>query len=47
MADKPFVLIVEDHPLFKQALTGLLRLGFPDTQIASASDARRGLCIPG
>ena len=39
MADKPFVLIVEDHPLFKQALTGLLSLGFPDTQIASASDA--------
>lgn len=39
MANKPFVLIVEDHPLFKQALTGLLRLGFPDTQIASASDA--------
>jgi DNA-binding NarL/FixJ family response regulator len=39
MKVKPFVLIVEDHPLYKQALDSLMRLSFPDAQVATAGNA--------
>ena len=45
MADQSFVLIVEDHPLFKQALSGLLSLGFPDTSVASAANAEEAFAF--
>ncbi|NDC90110.1 MAG: DNA-binding response regulator, partial [Bacteroidetes bacterium] len=45
MTTKPFVLIVEDHPLFKQALSGLLRLGFPDRDVDSAADAQEAFAF--
>jgi len=45
MTTQPFVLIVEDHPLFKQALSGLLRLGFPDISVESASDAKEAFAF--
>lgn len=37
MRAKPFVLIIEDHPLYRQALESLMRLSFPDAQVASGS----------
>jgi DNA-binding NarL/FixJ family response regulator len=39
MSTKPFVLIIEDHPLYKQALESLMRLSFPNAQVASCSTA--------
>jgi DNA-binding NarL/FixJ family response regulator len=39
MRIKPFVLIVEDHPLYKQALDSLMRLSFPDAVVASGGTA--------
>lgn len=45
MTDQPFVLIVEDHPLFKQGLSGLLGIGFPDTPIASAANAKEAFAF--
>lgn len=39
MNDSPFVLIVEDHPLFKQALGDLLRLRLPHVSISSVGNA--------
>jgi len=45
MTTKPFVLIVEDHPLFKQALSGLLRLGFPDIDVDSTADAQEAFAF--
>jgi DNA-binding NarL/FixJ family response regulator len=39
MRTKPFVLIVEDHPLYKQALDSLMRLSFPDAVVASVGTA--------
>jgi len=42
MLPQPFVLIVEDHPLYKQALVSLMRISFPDIQVeggGSADDA--------
>jgi hypothetical protein len=39
MRTKPFVLIVEDHPLYKQALDSLMRLSFPDAVVASGGTA--------
>jgi DNA-binding NarL/FixJ family response regulator len=39
MRSKPFVLIVEDHPLYKQALDSLMRLSFPDAAVTSSGTA--------
>lgn len=39
MQDTPFVLIIEDHPLYKQALISLLRISFPETLVVGCSDA--------
>jgi DNA-binding NarL/FixJ family response regulator len=36
---KSFVLVVEDHPLYKQALESLMRLSFPSAVVASGSSA--------
>ena len=33
MSMKSFILIIEDHPLYKQALLNLLSLSFPDEEI--------------
>lgn len=45
MGIKPFVLIVEDHPLYRQALDSLLRLGFPDVQVAACSHAQEAFAF--
>lgn len=37
--NKPFVLVIEDHPLYKQALESLMRLSFPSAVVASGSSA--------
>jgi len=34
MQAQPFVLIIEDHPLYKQALVSLMRMSFPEVNIA-------------
>lgn len=39
MDAKPFVLIVEDHPLYKQALDSLMRLSFPNARVESCNSA--------
>lgn len=39
MSGQPFVLIVEDHPLYKQALISLMRLSFPEVLIAGGGSA--------
>jgi DNA-binding NarL/FixJ family response regulator len=40
MGPKPFILIVEDHPLYKQALDSLMRLSFPDALVVTSGQAR-------
>jgi len=40
MSKPAFILIVEDHPLFKQALSGLLAIGFPEAEVVSASNSQ-------
>lgn len=45
MASKPFVLIVEDHPLYRQALESLMRLGFPDAQVAASGHAQEAFAF--
>ncbi len=39
MSEQPFVLIIEDHPLYKQALVSLLRLSFPENEIVAYNQA--------
>jgi DNA-binding NarL/FixJ family response regulator len=39
MAQDSFVLIIEDHPLYKQALVSLLKLSFPDSEIVGVNSA--------
>jgi DNA-binding NarL/FixJ family response regulator len=39
MREKPFVLIIEDHPLYKQGLESLMRMSFPDANVAAGSVA--------
>jgi DNA-binding NarL/FixJ family response regulator len=39
MSHDSFVLIIEDHPLYKQALISLLKLSFPDSEIVGANTA--------
>jgi DNA-binding NarL/FixJ family response regulator len=39
MSEPSFVLIIEDHPLYKQALMSLLRLSFPENNIAAYNQA--------
>lgn len=45
MRTKPFVLIVEDHPLYKQALDSLMRLSFPDAVVASGGTAQEAFAF--
>lgn len=40
---KPIVLVVEDHPLYRQALGGLAGLTFPEVQIESFRDAESAM----
>lgn len=42
---KPVVLVVEDHPLYRQALGGLASLGFPKAQVESFADAESALAF--
>lgn len=47
MNETSFVLIIEDHPLYKQALVSLLKMSFPEHEICaynSAEDALEFLC---
>ena len=39
MSESPFVLIIEDHPLYKQALLSLLKLSFPENEIVAFNQA--------
>ncbi|MEY4976160.1 MAG: hypothetical protein RIQ97_1355 [Pseudomonadota bacterium] len=39
MQDPSFVLVIEDHPLYSQALAHLMRSRFPDRRIESGSTA--------
>jgi DNA-binding NarL/FixJ family response regulator len=39
MGIKPFILIVEDHPLYKQALDNLMRLSFPEALVSTSGKA--------
>lgn len=39
MREKYFVLIIEDHPLYKQGLESLMRLSFPDAEVVAGSVA--------
>ncbi len=39
MAQNSFVLIIEDHPLYKQALLSLLKVSFPESEIVGANSA--------
>ena len=39
MSEPSFVLIIEDHPLYKQALMSLLRLSFPENEILGYNQA--------
>jgi len=45
MSNESFILIVEDHPLFKQALGGLLRVGFPDAEVVTASNSQEAFAF--
>ena len=45
MRIKPFVVIVEDHPLYKQALDSLMRLSFPDALVTAASSAQEAFAF--
>lgn len=45
MLAKPFVLIVEDHPLYRQALESLMRLSFPQALVASGGSADEALAF--
>lgn len=45
MSTPPFVLIIEDHPLYKQALMGLLRLSFPDHTVCGYPKAEEALAF--
>jgi DNA-binding NarL/FixJ family response regulator len=39
MTEPSFVLIIEDHPLYKQALVSLLKLSFPEHDIVAYNNA--------
>ena len=39
MKENSFVLIIEDHPLYKQALVSLLKLSFPDHKVLAYNSA--------
>jgi DNA-binding NarL/FixJ family response regulator len=45
MSAQPFVLIVEDHPLYKQALISLMRLSFPDVLVAGVGGSADALAF--
>ena len=47
MAQDSFVLIIEDHPLYKQALVSLLKLSFPDSDIVGANTAEEAFAYLG
>lgn len=40
MQSQPFVLVVEDHPLYKQALISLMKISFPEVAIAGGGSAK-------
>jgi hypothetical protein len=37
MSEPNFLVIIEDHPLYKQALINLMKLSFPDQEILGFS----------
>lgn len=37
------LLVVDDHPLFRDGLAALLRQANPDTQVLQASDSEAGM----
>lgn len=45
--NKQTVLIVEDHPLYRQALGNLIKVSFPDVDLQSTSAAEEALALVG
>jgi DNA-binding NarL/FixJ family response regulator len=45
MTIKPFILIIEDHPLYKQALDSLMRVSFPSARVATAGHAQEAFAF--
>ncbi len=45
--NKQTVLIVEDHPLYRQALGNLIKVSFPDVDLQSISAAEEALALVG
>ncbi len=45
MQSQPFVLVIEDHPLYKQALVSLMRLSFPDTVIEGGGNGQEAIAF--
>lgn len=43
--NKKTVLIVEDHPLYRQALSNLIKVSFPDVELQSSSSAEEALSV--
>jgi DNA-binding NarL/FixJ family response regulator len=43
MNEPSFVLIIEDHPLYKQALVSLLKMSFPEHEICAYNSAEEAL----
>ena len=43
MNEPSFVLIIEDHPLYKQALVSLLKMSFPEHDICAYSSAEEAI----
>jgi DNA-binding NarL/FixJ family response regulator len=43
MNNSPFILVIEDHPLYKQALISLLKLSFPENEVAGYGNGEDAL----
>jgi DNA-binding NarL/FixJ family response regulator len=43
MTNSPFILVIEDHPLYKQALISLLKLSFPENEVAGYGNGEDAL----
>ena len=43
MSDSNFLVIIEDHPLYKQALVSLMKLSFPDQEVLGFSTSEEAI----
>jgi CheY-like chemotaxis protein len=42
---KKTILVVEDHPLYRQALSNLIKVSLPEVDLLSANSAEEALTI--